>query len=410
MGFNPWATFDWNVAGTGKLVTPFWSTWQSYCAGLVTAAVNCIAYYTDFAWGGYMPLGSNEIFTNKGKQYDINQIMGDDGYINVEAYKKYGPPFYATSNVFGQGKVASWYPITFTYVLIRYWDLMKNAALQMWRGLRGKADEMDEDAHMTMMRKYKEAPDWWYLCLLVVSVACGIAAVSAFPTHTPWWALIASMAIGWIMLIPATFILAIANITAPLDILFKILSGVWFPGNPMALIILETVGPAFDTQTESLMGLQKTAHYAKIPPRAVFRGIVGSTIINCMIFIGMVSHAHILKPISQLMHAQLNWMVNNFDAGGTLCTWDNPEHFVCTAAVQVSNIYGENKARSQPRVGLRRRCYVWGLWNQKHVDTLPHDGVGPSHWRLPRNRICSRSELRTWLGRQMATLDSSREV
>ena len=35
---------------------------------------------------------------------DLLQVMGDDGYVNVEAYKKYGPPYYASNNVMGQGE------------------------------------------------------------------------------------------------------------------------------------------------------------------------------------------------------------------------------------------------------------------------------------------------------------------
>ena len=216
--------------------------------------------------------------------------MGDDGYTNVAAYKEYGPPYYAVANVYGQGKIPAWYTVTFTYVVIRQWSLLKGAALSMWQNIRGRKDESPfDDAHMRMMRKYKETPDWWYLAILLFSIACGIAAVSAWPTNTPWWTIPATMVIGWVMLIPASFMLAIANSSCSLDILFKILCGVWFPGNPMALVILEAIGPAFDSQTESFMAQQKLAHYAKIPPRAVFRGIMLSTLINCLIFIGMVS-------------------------------------------------------------------------------------------------------------------------
>ena len=65
------------------------------------------------------------------------------------------------------------------------------------------------------------------------------------------------------------------------------------------------------------MSDQKLAHYAKLPPRAIFRAQMLSAFLNCFIFIGM-----------------LNWMVDNFD-NGSLCTWDNKSHFVCTDAVLV---------------------------------------------------------------------------
>ena len=104
MGINPWATFDWNVSGTNALVTPWFSAAQHYAGELVSAVVILIMYYTNYAWGAYMPINSNETFNNKGTQYNISEVMGDDGYVNVERYKKYGPPYYGVANVFGQGE------------------------------------------------------------------------------------------------------------------------------------------------------------------------------------------------------------------------------------------------------------------------------------------------------------------
>lgn len=49
------------------------------------------------------------------------------------------------------------------------------------------------------------------------------------------------------------------------------------------------------------------AHYAKVPPRAIFRAQTIAVFLNCFIFIGM-----------------LNWMVENFNRG-TLCTWENEQ-------------------------------------------------------------------------------------
>lgn len=64
---------------------------------------------------------------------------------------------------------------------------------------------------------------------------------------------------------------------------------------------------------------QKLAHYAKLPPRAVFRSQVIAVFINCFLFIAM-----------------LNWMVGNFNKG-TLCTWDNEQRFVSHSDSMDSN-------------------------------------------------------------------------
>ena len=303
---------------------------------------------------------SNETFNNKGKSYNISMVMAEDGLVDVAKLKDYGPPYYSSANMMGQANLPAWFAITLFYVTVRYWSLLRSAAIQLWRGWRNSDSEDPlADSHTRMMRAYAEVPDWWYAGVLLVSIGCGIAALSAWPTQTPWWSLLAVMAIGWVMLIPISLVIAIANISASLGILFKskssffhkvdaidnrdfpVLSGVWFPGNPVALgrslllsktmlklpsVILEAIGPAFDSRTDSFMGQQKLGHYAKIPPRAMFRGMVLSTLINCLIFIGV-----------------LNWMVNSYNKNGDLCTWGNPDHFVCsTAALMFSSavMYG----------------------------------------------------------------------
>ena len=319
LGINPWATFDWNVSGHGGLVTPFFSMAQQYMGRLVSAGIILGIYYSNYKWTIYLPINTGVTFDNKGQQYNVSRVMGDDGYVNVEAYKEYSPPYFGAANLFGNGALPAWYALTLTYITIRYWSTFKSAAIQMWRSLwkSGQDNQDGDDSHLRMMRAYKEVPDWWYALILVASTACGIAAISAWPTHTPWWSLIVCMVIGWVFLIPTSFIAAVANASISLDILFKILCGLWFPGNPMALLVLEAIGPAFDAQTDTFLGQQKIAFYAKLPPRAVFRGMVISVLCNTFIFIGV-----------------LNWMVNTYNKDGTLCTWSNPQHFTCTMAVQ----------------------------------------------------------------------------
>ena len=76
-------------------------------------------------------------------------------------------------------------------------------------------------------------------------------------------------------------------------------------------------GQNFNSVTDNYVSDLKLAHYAKIPPRAVFRAQTLAVVLNTFIFVGL-----------------LNWMVANFD-NGTLCTWSNPEHFVCAPASKV---------------------------------------------------------------------------
>lgn len=60
MGYNPIATFDWNVAGKGALTTPFFSFAQQYCARFVSGLIIIGMYWGNMYWSAYMPINSNE--------------------------------------------------------------------------------------------------------------------------------------------------------------------------------------------------------------------------------------------------------------------------------------------------------------------------------------------------------------
>ena len=319
MGFNPVATFDWNVAGTNYLVTPWWSAIQQYGARVLSGLIIIGMYYTNSYWAAYTPINSNEAFNNKGELYNVTQISDGKGGVNLEAYKNYGPPYFSGANVFGQGAWFAWYPLTLFYVSIKNMDALRKTAKDMWQSIRHGASIWDgnQDAHSRMMSKYKEVPDWWFGCILLVSGAFGIAALKSWPTETPWWIVPVVMILSGVFLIPSAILMAGANIQMGFNVLFQLLAGVWFAGNAEAQIIVVAFGSNFNQQADTYISDQKIAHYAKLPPRAVFRGQMLAAFLNTFIFIGM-----------------LNWMVDNFD-NGTLCQWNNANHFVCTDAVLV---------------------------------------------------------------------------
>jgi OPT family small oligopeptide transporter len=319
MGFNPWATFDWNVSGTGALVTPFYSAVLQYMGGVLSGIIILAMYYGNVYWSAYMPINSNESFANDGYVYDVNKILVDGAKIDVEAYKAYGPPYFSGANVFGQGAWFAWYPMILFYVSIQHYESLTRTFKEMWQGLRYRTSIYDSnhDAHMRMMRNYKEVPDWCFGAILIISAVVGIVVVEVYPVNTPVWTIFAIAALSAIFLIPSALLKAHANVGMGFNVIFQLLAGAWFVGNPEALIIVTAIGQTFNVHADNYISVQKMAHYAKIPPRAIFRGQVIATFLNAFIFVGM-----------------LNWMVSNFD-NGTLCEWNNPQHFVCNDAVLV---------------------------------------------------------------------------
>ena len=88
---------------------------QQYGARVISGIIIIAMYYSNYAWAAYTPINSNESFDNTGKVYNITRIMDiDTGYVNIDQYKEYGPPYFSGANVFGQGAWFAWYPLTCT--------------------------------------------------------------------------------------------------------------------------------------------------------------------------------------------------------------------------------------------------------------------------------------------------------
>ncbi|KAH9431438.1 hypothetical protein MCOR27_005874 [Pyricularia oryzae] len=390
MGFNPLPTFDYNVAGSSILVTPWFSAIQQYSMRILSGLIIIGMYWGNMYWSAYMPINSNEAFDNTGVKYNVTRILNDDRTsINLDKYQEYGPPFFSGANVFGQGAWFAWYPMTLFSVTIQYWDSIKRSGIDMWKGIphRKSIYESYDDPHTRLMSVYPEVPDWWFLAVLLTSLALGIIALQVWPVSLPVWSLFAVVGISAIMLVPSVLIMASANVTMGFNVLFQLLGGIWFVGNPEALILVVAFGQNFDAQAHDYMSDQKMGHYAKVPPRAVFRAQMIAVFINCFIFVGM-----------------LDWMVLNYN-DGTLCQWNNAQHFVCTNAVLVyasSIVYGAFGVRNMfelypvlpycfligalvgivwgvgRRFGGRLRSYLQRSSSERHFHSLDRWVLGPA--------------------------------
>jgi hypothetical protein len=78
------------------------------------------------------------------------------------------------------------------------------------------------------------------------------------------------------------------------------------------------LGGAFEVMAGGFTAELKYAHYAKIPPRAVFRGHIAACVVNCFIYCII-----------------LEVMVIYFNEDNTLCQWNNAQHMVCAYANSV---------------------------------------------------------------------------
>jgi OPT family small oligopeptide transporter len=323
-GFNPISSFDpstFGFLGGGQGVTaPFFAQLQQYILRVFGGIVILAMYYSNAMWTAFLPANSNGVFDNTGQPYNYTRVITDDSKIDLDAYKEYGPPYYTISNLFVTGGNFVYYTFSVVYVFVKYWPALKKCfygmAVNMWK--RQSIYTGFSDGATRMMRKYPEVPEWWYSILFVFGFVISIISVAAFPTTTPWWSIIGLTAVGFLLTIPWTVIESVAGTGINLGVIWQVLPGAWFPGKPIAQLMLLMYGGAFEQVAGGFTSDLKYGMYARIAPRAIFRGHLVAAAVNCIIYVAMVD----------VMLAYAN-------SDGTLCQYDNKQYMVCAYAHSV---------------------------------------------------------------------------
>ncbi|KAF7543053.1 hypothetical protein G7Z17_g11054 [Cylindrodendrum hubeiense] len=264
-------TFDWTqIAGyVGSPLIPPWHAIANTLIGVGTffIVLSSFFHYSGVWYSWYLPMSDSSTYDNTGANYNTTRILTPDFTLDEEAYQNYSPLF-----------------------------------------IRNSTNEKP-DIHMKLMRKYKEAPTWWYMSLFGVMLALGFYTVLGYATNLSWWAFLLAIAISFGFALPIGIIQAITNTQIGLNVLTEFIYGYIQPGRPLALMIFKTFGYITMSQALSFVADLKFGHYMKIPPRTMFLSQVVATTFSCFIQIIV-----------------LNLALNNIE---DVCEPHQEDHFTC---------------------------------------------------------------------------------
>nr|OQO28858.1 hypothetical protein B0A51_03440 [Rachicladosporium sp. CCFEE 5018] len=326
LGFNPISSFDWNTFSTNffPLTYPFYSYLQQYIGQFIGGLVILALYYTNTKDTGYLPINSSRIFDNTGSHYNITKILVND-VVDEDLYKAYSPPYYAAGNLVVYSIFFLFYPFTMVFVLLdsgkilgkAYVSIFSAAWQQMKRAGRstvaaGKAlgqgnireaashlyhildDETSvydgfDDIWTNMARKYPEVPDWWFAAVAFTSFIFAIVICTVYTEMgTPVWTIFFVIGLNLIFLVPSTYLYSISGTTEGLNVLAELIVGYALPGRPEALMFVKAFGYNITGQADYFVSDLKMGLYAKIPPRAMYRGQMISAFITAFVAYGVV--------------------------------------------------------------------------------------------------------------------------
>lgn len=334
-GVNPIASFDWSVITVTNqpLVYPFFATLQ-FCLGfLLCGFIIMGVYYTNVRWTGYLPPNSSAIFDNTGKRYNITKVI-ENGVLVEEKYKAYSPVFYSAASVVGYTSQFAFFPLTLVFITLDLWRPFLKTFLTMAKtamssvkktligvknatsaALSGRFQEAGrelceifsddgsvydgfDDPFTKMMRQYPEVPDWWFFVITLCAFVFGIVVLCNWPQlQTPVWTIFFVIGLNLVFLIPLAYLYAISGSPMGLNVPSELIVGYALPGHPEAMMFVKAFGYIIGTQADNYISDQKMGLYAQIPPRAMYRGQLMSSIIAAIVCYVVVQFVDTLPGI-----------------------------------------------------------------------------------------------------------------
>ena len=294
LGLNPIPTFDWNYLSSmlQPLAVPFYNPANNMVGMMLGFFCIIGIWYSNYKWTGFLPINDNGLYTNTGEPYSVTEVVNEKSLFDVEKYKEIGPPFYTAANLVVYGAFFALYPFHIVYEIGMNYKEMWAACTSLGRVLkdfRKSTYDGFEDPHSTMMRAYPEVPEWAYLIIVVTSLVLAILCVKVYPAETPVWGIFFALGINFVFLIPLTTIYARTGFSFGLNVLVELIVGYAIPGNGLALAFIKALGYNIDGQAQNFISDLKQGHYAKLPPRAVYRVQLLSIFVASFIQLGILN-------------------------------------------------------------------------------------------------------------------------
>ncbi|KAL6859590.1 small oligopeptide transporter [Trichoderma novae-zelandiae] len=298
-------TFDWSQV-SGYIGSPLVSPWHAIANTLISVVVfylglSILLQYSGTWYAPFLPINDASIYDNTGARYNISRIVNSDMTLNEAAYKSYSPLFISTTFAISYGLSFAAISSLVVYTYLHH-------GKYIWRQYMNSTTEKP-DIHMKLMRKYKEAPTWWYLSLFAIMLALGFYTVLAYPTNLTWWAFLLAVMISFGFSLPIGIIQAVTNNQIGLNVLTEFVYGYIQPGRPLALMLFKTFGYITMSQALNFVSDLKFGHYMKIPPRTMFLAQVVATTYSCIVQVLV-----------------LNMALNSID---NVCDVQQEDHFTC---------------------------------------------------------------------------------
>ncbi|KAJ4847328.1 OPT super [Turnera subulata] len=275
-----WATIS-SYLGS-PLASPWFAT-ANVAVGFVVImyVIAPIAYWLNVYKAKTFPIFSDGLFTSTGQTYNISAIVDSNFHIDLDAYQGEGPLYLSTFFAMGYGLNFACMTATIVHVFLFH-------GRDIWQLTRSAFREKKMDIHTKLMRRYKQVPEWWFLCILILNIAATIFTCEYYKAQLqlPWWGVLLACALAIFFTLPVGVITSTTNQTPGLNVITEYIIGYLYPGFPVANVCFKVYGYISMKQAITFLQDFKLGHYMKIPPRSMFMAQVVGTLISAVVHLG----------------------------------------------------------------------------------------------------------------------------
>lgn len=276
---------DWSSISSylgSPLASPWFAT-ANIAVGyfLCMYVITPIMYWLDVYKAKTFPIFSDDLFTSTGQKYNISAIIDSNFHIDLQAYEREGHLYLSTF-------FAMTYAFSFACLTATIVHVLLFHGRDLWLLSKSAFKEKKMDVHTKLMQKYKQVPEWWFICILLVNILATLLICHFYndQLQLPWWGVLLACVIAFSFTLPVGVITATTNQTPGLNVITEYVIGFLYPGYPVANMCFKVYGHISTKQALTFLQDLKLGHYMKIPPRTMFMAQVLGTLISALVHLG----------------------------------------------------------------------------------------------------------------------------
>lgn len=174
-----------------------------------------LSYWNNLFHAKNFPIYSRNLFHGNGSIYDTAAIINSHFNLDKAAYDRSGRLYLSTFFALTYGVGFATLSATLVHVFLfngkDIWRQTKTAFIVNSGG----------DIHNRLMKKYEQVPMWWFLVILVPSIALVLFACEYYKEalQLPWWGVLFACAIAFVFTLPIDVITATTNQVTDINII-----------------------------------------------------------------------------------------------------------------------------------------------------------------------------------------------